>query len=99
VWRPTPEFFSYTISKTGLWTATQTLAQAMAPRVRVNAIGPGPVLQSVYQTEGDFEAEQSATLLSRGPTLSEIAAAVRFILDTPSMTGQMIALDGGQHLT
>ena len=59
VWRPTPDFFSYTISKAGLWTATQTLAQAMAPRVRVNAIGPGPVLQSVHQTEKDFAAEAS----------------------------------------
>jgi NAD(P)-dependent dehydrogenase (short-subunit alcohol dehydrogenase family) len=98
VWRLTPDFFSYTISKAGLWTATQTLAQAMAPRVRVNAIGPGPVLRSVHQTDQDFEAEKSETLLKRGPTLEEIAAAVRFILDTPSMTGQMIALDGGQHL-
>ena len=99
VWRPTPEFFSYTISKAGLWTATQTLAQAMAPRVRVNAIGPGPVLKSVHQTDKDFEAEKTATLLGCGPTLPEIARAVRFILDTPSMTGQMIALDGGQHLS
>lgn len=99
VWRPTPEFFSYTISKAGLWTATQTLAQAMAPKVRVNAIGPGPVLQSVHQTEADFAAETASTLLGRGPTLHEIAAAVRFILETPSMTGQMIALDGGQHLS
>ena len=65
VWRPTPDFFSYTISKAGLWTATQTLAQAMAPRVRVNAIGPGPVLQSVHQTQADFAAE----------TLTDAAAA------------------------
>jgi NAD(P)-dependent dehydrogenase (short-subunit alcohol dehydrogenase family) len=99
VWRPTPQFFSYTISKAGLWTATQTLAQAMAPRVRVNAIGPGPVLRSVHQTEQDFATEAAATILGRGPTLEEIAAAVRFILATPSMTGQMIALDGGQHLS
>lgn len=98
VWRPTPDFFSYTISKAGLWTATQTLAQAMAPRVRVNAIGPGPVLQSIHQTPGDFAAEKNSTPLQRGPSLAEIAAAVRFILATPSMTGQMIALDGGQHL-
>jgi len=98
VWRPTPEFFSYTISKAGLWTATQTLAQAMAPTVRVNAIGPGPVLKSVHQTEQDFATETHDTLLKRGPSLSEIAAAVRFILETPSMTGQMIVLDGGQHL-
>ncbi|MGI9404700.1 MAG: SDR family oxidoreductase, partial [Hyphomicrobium sp.] len=99
VWRLTPDFFSYTISKAGLWTATQTLAQAMAPRVRVNAIGPGPVLKSVHQTEGEFEREKESTLLKRGPTPEEIAAAVRFILDAPSMTGQMIALDAGQHLT
>jgi len=99
VWRPTPDFFSYTISKAGLWTATQTLAQAMAPRVRVNAIGPGPVLQSIHQTETDFASERQSTLLGRGPSLGEIAAAVRFILATPSMTGQMIALDGGQHLS
>lgn len=99
VWRPTPDFFSYTISKAGLWTATQTLAQAMAPRVRVNAIGPGPVLKSVHQTPADFETEKTDTLLMRGPSLSEISNAVRFILATPSMTGQMIALDGGQHLS
>lgn len=99
VWRLTPDFFSYTISKAGLWTATQTLAQAMAPRVRVNAIGPGPVLKSIHQTTEEFERETASTLLKRGPTPEEIAAAVRFILDAPSMTGQMIALDAGQHLT
>lgn len=99
VWRLTPEFFSYTISKAGLWTATQTLAQAMAPRIRVNAIGPGPVLKSVHQTDEEFEREKESTLLNRGTTPEEIAAAVRFILDAPSMTGQMIALDAGQHLT
>ncbi len=99
VWKPTPEFFSYTISKAGLWTATRTLAQALAPRVRVNAIGPGPVLSSVHQTAAEFEAERRSTLLERGPTPDEIASAVRFILDSPAMTGQMIALDGGQHLT
>jgi NAD(P)-dependent dehydrogenase (short-subunit alcohol dehydrogenase family) len=70
----------------------------MAPRVRVNAIGPGPVLQSVHQSQADFAAETLTTPLQRGPSLPEIAAAVRFILATPSMTGQMIALDGGQHL-
>jgi NAD(P)-dependent dehydrogenase (short-subunit alcohol dehydrogenase family) len=99
VWKLTPEFFSYTISKAGLWTATRTLAQTLAPRVRVNAIGPGPVLKSVFQTDADFMAEVNSTLLKRGPTTEEVAAAVRFILDAPSMTGQMIALDGGQHLT
>lgn len=99
VWKLTPDFFSYTISKAGLWTATRTLAQALAPRIRVNAIGPGPVLQSVHQTPADFAAEQASTLLKRGPSPEEIAAAVRFILATPSMTGQMIALDAGQHLS
>lgn len=99
VWKLTPEFFSYTISKAGLWTATRTLAQTLAPRVRVNAIGPGPVLKSVYQTDSDFAAEVDSTLLKRGPSTSEVAAAVRFILEAPAMTGQMIALDGGQHLT
>ena len=99
VWKLTPEFFSYTISKAGLWTATRTLAQALAPRVRVNAIGPGPVLRSVHQDDAAFSAEQASTLLGRGPTPEEIAAAVRFILSASSMTGQMIALDGGQHLS
>jgi NAD(P)-dependent dehydrogenase (short-subunit alcohol dehydrogenase family) len=98
VWKLTPDFFSYTISKAGLWTATRTLAQALAPRIRVNAIGPGPVFQSVHQTEAEFAAEQTSTLLARGPSPEEIATAVKFILATPSMTGQMIALDGGQHL-
>ncbi|MEQ1716676.1 MAG: SDR family oxidoreductase [Hyphomicrobium sp.] len=98
VWKLTPDFFSYTISKAGLWTATRTLAQALAPRIRVNAIGPGPVLRSIHQTEAEFAAEQSSTLLGTGPSPQEIAAAVRFILAAPSMTGQMIALDAGQHL-
>jgi NAD(P)-dependent dehydrogenase (short-subunit alcohol dehydrogenase family) len=99
VWNLTPEFFSYTISKAGLWTATRTLAQALAPRIRVNAIGPGPVLRSIHQTDDDFDSESRSTILGRGATTDEIAAAVRFILATPSLTGQMIALDGGQHLT
>lgn len=99
VWKLTPDFFSYTISKAGLWTATRTLAQALAPRVRVNAIGPGPVLKSIHQTDADFAHEERSTLLGRGPSPDEIAAAVRFILASPSLTGQMVALDGGQHLT
>lgn len=98
VWRLTPDFFSYTISKAGLWTATRTLAQALAPRVRVNAIGPGPVFRSIHQTEKEFAAEASSTLLGHGPTPAELADAVRFILAAPALTGQMIALDGGQHL-
>lgn len=99
VWNLKPDFFSYTISKAGLWTATRTLAQALAPRIRVNAIAPGPVLRSIHQSESDFATECASTLMGRGPSEAEICAAVRFILATPSMTGQMIALDGGQHLT
>ncbi len=98
VWKPTPHFFSYAASKAGLWSATRTLAQALAPRVRVNAIGPGPVLKSAHQTDEEFRRQCEATILRRGTTPEEIASAVRFILDAPAMTGQMIALDGGQHL-
>jgi NAD(P)-dependent dehydrogenase (short-subunit alcohol dehydrogenase family) len=98
VWRLTPEFFSYTIAKSALWTATRTLAQALAPRIRVNAIGPGPVLKNRWQSEAEFEAECLKTPLRRRATVEEVCGAVRFLLDTPSMTGQMIALDSGQHL-
>lgn len=98
VWNLTPEFFSYTVSKAGLWSATRMLAQALAPRVRVNAIGPGPVLRSVHQSAEAFERECASTLLGRGTTPGEIADAVRFILEAPALTGQMLALDGGQHL-
>jgi NAD(P)-dependent dehydrogenase (short-subunit alcohol dehydrogenase family) len=98
VWRPTPRYFSYGASKAGLWSVTRTLAQALAPRIRVNAIGPGPVLPNAHQTQAEFAAECAATLLGRATKPAEIAAAVRFVLDAPAMTGQMIALDGGQHL-
>lgn len=98
VLRPDPEFFSYTIAKSALWTATQTLAQALAPRIRVNAVAPGPVLPSDKQSEADFAAECRATLLQRGVAIEDVTAAIRFLLDTPSVTGQMIALDSGQHL-
>jgi NAD(P)-dependent dehydrogenase (short-subunit alcohol dehydrogenase family) len=98
VWNLTPEFFSYTVSKAGLWSATRMLAQALAPRIRVNAIGPGPVLQSVHQSREDFEQECASTLLGRATSPEEIADAIRFILAAPSLTGQMLALDGGQHL-
>ena len=95
---PTPEFLSYSLAKAGLYAATRMLAQALAPRIRVNGIGPGPVLPSVYQSHADFAAEVRTTLLGRAVAPAEIAAAVRFILDAPSLTGQMIAIDGGQHL-
>ncbi len=99
VWNIRPEFFSYTVSKAALWTATQMLAQTLAPRIRVNAIGPGPILQSIHQTEADFSAEWQKTLLKRAPSLDEIADAAMYILQARAMTGQMIALDSGQHLT
>lgn len=98
VWNPTPYFLSYTVSKAGLWMLTQTLALALAPQVRVNAIGPGPTLPSARQSAEHFARQQRATPLRRGATPEEIARAVRFILESPSLTGQMIALDGGQHL-
>jgi NAD(P)-dependent dehydrogenase (short-subunit alcohol dehydrogenase family) len=98
VWNLTPHFTSYTVSKVALWSLTQSLALALAPRVRVNAIGPGPALPSARQSEAQF-AQQSARLpLGRGTTPEQICGAFRFILETPSLTGQMIALDGGQHL-
>lgn len=98
VWNLTPHFISYTLSKAGLWTLTQTLAMALAPRIRVNAIGPGPTLKNVRQTDEEFAAQRDATPLKRGPSPEEICAALRFLIDAPSVTGQMVALDGGEHL-
>ena len=98
VLKPTPRFFSYALSKSALWHATRMMAQALAPRVRVNAIGPGPTLRSDRQTEDDFAAQAGALLLRRGPELTEIAATVRYLWQAKSVTGQMIAVDGGQHL-
>jgi NAD(P)-dependent dehydrogenase (short-subunit alcohol dehydrogenase family) len=94
----TPYFVSYTVSKAGLWTLTRTLALAFAPRIRVNAIGPGPVLPSRRQTPEQFERQWRSMPLKRGATLDEICAGVRFFLKARSLTGQLIALDGGQHL-
>ena len=98
VWKPTPHFFSYAIAKSGLLAATTMLAQALAPRIRVNAIGPGPVLPSIHQTAEQFAAECLALPLEHGTSPQEIADAVVFLLSARAMTGQMIALDGGQHL-
>jgi NAD(P)-dependent dehydrogenase (short-subunit alcohol dehydrogenase family) len=98
VWRLNPLFFSYTITKSALWTATQTLAQALAPRIRVNAIGPGPTLASTHQTAEAFAAEAAETPLGQPIDPAEIAGALAFLIDAPSVTGQMIAVDGGQHL-
>ncbi len=98
VWALRPSFYSYTLSKSALWTATRTMAQALAPRIRVNAIGPGPSMPSERQLQEDFQAQVSALILKRGPELKEFGRTIRFLFETPSITGQMIALDGGQHL-
>jgi len=98
VWKLTPEFASYTIAKAGLWALTQTAAQGLAPRVRVNAIGPGPTLQGGRQTAKAFAAQRSATILERGADPSDITAALGYLLEARAVTGQMIAVDGGQHL-
>ena len=98
VWNLTPHFLAYTLSKSGLWTLTQTLALALAPRIRVNAIGPGPTLPSRRQTEEQFRRQYESLPLRAPVGLDDICKAVQFILSATSMTGQMIALDGGQHL-
>lgn len=93
-----PLFFTYTLSKAALWQAAQTMAQAFAPHIRVNAIAPGPTLQSVHQTPEQFAAEQRATLTGEGSSPEEIVRALRYLVSATSVTGQMIATDGGQHL-
>jgi len=94
----TPEFMSYTLAKMGLWALTQTAAQALAPRIRVNAIGPGPTLQGSRQSAEAFAQQRAATILQRGADPADIIAALGFFIDSPAVTGQMISVDGGQHL-
>ena len=94
----TPQFLSYTVSKAGLWTLTQTLAQALAPRIRVNAVAPGPSLKAERQSQANFDAHVQATLLQRPSAPEDIAAAVAYLLSAPAVTGQMIVVDSGQHL-
>jgi len=98
VWKPTPEFMSYSIAKAGLWWFTRTAAQGLAPRIRVNAIGPGPTLQGDRQSAAHFAAQRAATPLARGAGVGDICAAVRYLLAADAVTGQMLALDSGQHL-
>lgn len=98
VWSLTPHFVSYTLSKAGLWAMTQTMALALAPEIRVNAIGPGPALPSARQTQAQFDQQAASVPLRHGTSPDEIGRALRAILMLPAMTGQMIALDGGQHL-
>lgn len=94
----TPDFPSYTIAKMGLWAMTRTAAQALAPRVRVNAIGPGPTLQSIHQSDAQFAAQRGRTPLKRGANPDDILGALGYFLDAPSVTGQLLCIDGGQHL-
>lgn len=98
VLHPSPAFFSYYLSKSVLWTATQTLAQSLAPAIRVNAIGPGPVLPSTHQTQAEFDRSVEALPLRRHAGPEAIARGVLAILSMPAFTGQMLALDGGRHL-
>ena len=94
----TPEFMTYTLAKAGLWTLTQTAARALAPRVRVNAIGPGPTLRGGRQSDEDFARQRAATVLERGADPSDIVGALAYFLAAPSVTGQLLCTDGGQHL-
>ena len=94
----TPEFMTYTLAKAGLWTLTQTAAQALAPRVRVNAIGPGPTLQGARQSPEHFAGQRAATVLQRGSSPKGITQALGYFLDADEVTGQLICVDGGQHL-
>jgi NAD(P)-dependent dehydrogenase (short-subunit alcohol dehydrogenase family) len=99
VLKPNPTYFTYTAAKTALYHSTKTLAQALAPHIRVNGIGPGPSLQNTDQSAEMFLSEVQNTLLKRGSPPEEILAGIRYLLNAMSVTGQMIAIDGGQHLT
>jgi len=94
----TPDFASYTIAKMGLWALTQTAAQSLAPHIRVNGIGPGPTLQGMKQSEDQFARQRAATILERGANPDDITAALGYFLDAKSVTGQVLCVDGGQHL-
>lgn len=94
----TPEFMTYTLAKMGLWAMTQTTAQALAPAIRVNAIGPGPTLQGSRQSQQHFADQRANTVLQRGANPQDITAALGYLLDAPGVTGQLLCVDGGQHL-
>lgn len=98
VWKLTPQFVSYTLTKSALFTATKTLAQALAPRIRVNGVGPGPTFANVHDGDGPFQKEVAATLLRHPSHAQDIAEAVLYLARAHSVTGQMIAVDSGQHL-
>ncbi|WP_282121366.1 SDR family oxidoreductase [Ruegeria atlantica] len=94
----TPEFMTYTIAKMGLWALTRTSAQALSPAIRVNAIGPGPTMQGHRQSQKHFNAQRANTVLERGSNPSDITAALGYFLDAHAVTGQLLCVDGGQHL-
>lgn len=98
VLKPTPEFMTYSLAKHGLWALTRSSAQGLAPKVRVNAIGPGPTVQGARQSALHFARQRAATLLQRGANPEDISRALGFFLDSPAVTGQLICVDGGQHL-
>ena len=98
VLKPTPQFLSYSLSKAGLHWLNTTLAQALAPRIRVNAVAPGPTIINARQSESDFRRQREATLLGIGSEPDDVCAAVRYLLEAKAVTGEMIAVDGGQNL-
>jgi NAD(P)-dependent dehydrogenase (short-subunit alcohol dehydrogenase family) len=98
VLKPTPQFISYSLSKAGLYWLTTTLAQGMGPNIRVNAIGPGPTIKNARQSEADFARQRDATVLGHGAEPADVCAGIRYLLGAAAVTGQMIAVDGGQHL-
>jgi NAD(P)-dependent dehydrogenase (short-subunit alcohol dehydrogenase family) len=98
VLKPTPEFQTYTIAKFGLWALTRTTAQALAPDIRVNAIGPGPTMKGARQSEEHFLRQRASTLLGRGADAEDVVAALGYFLDAKAVTGQLLCVDGGQHL-
>ncbi len=98
VLKPTPEFITYSLAKAGLWALTRTSAQALAPHIRVNAIGPGPTMQGARQSAAHFARQRAATILQRGGDADDIARALLYLLDARAVTGQLICVDGGQHL-
>jgi NAD(P)-dependent dehydrogenase (short-subunit alcohol dehydrogenase family) len=98
VLKPTPEFMTYSLAKSALWSLTRTAAQALAPGIRVNAIGPGPTLRGARQSEAHFAAQRAATILERGADAGDVVGALRYLLSAKAVTGQLICTDGGQHL-
>lgn len=98
VLKPTPEFMTYSLAKAGLWALTRTMAQALAPRVRVNAIGPGPTLRGDRQSDDHFRRQRAGTILERGADEGDVTAALDYLLGARAVTGQLICVDGGQHL-